>query len=162
MPLQKELVYAITTLYIMLQRTQQGLIGSSASSNNTNHATRTAADDLLGSGWKLDTSLALIRVVADNGNIVARCASKSSTVTDLLLHVRDNSSFWDGAEGEDVSDGQVRVLAGIDELTSVHALIRNEGLGVKLKSVWVTEDNLCERGSSSGVAKFPISAFHLS
>jgi hypothetical protein len=133
------------------KRTQQGLVGSSTSRNDTNHSSCTALDDLLCARWELDTGLALIWVMANNGNVVARCASKSSTVTNLLLHVCDNSSFRDGAKREDVSDCEVGVLAGVDELTSVHALVRDEGLGVKLESVGIAEDNLCERGSSAGI-----------
>ena len=133
------------------RRTQQGLVGSSTSRNDTNHSSGTALDDLLCARWELDTGLALIWVMANNGNVVARCASKSSTVTNLLFHVCDNSSFRDGAKREDVSDCEVGVLAGVDELTSVHALVRDEGLGVKLESVGIAEDNLCERGSSTGI-----------
>jgi hypothetical protein len=133
------------------RRTQQGFVGSSTSCNDTNHSSGTALDDLLCARWELDTGLALIWVMANNGNIVTRCASKSSTVTNLLLHVCDNSSFRDGAKREDVSDCEVGVLAGVDELTSVHALVRDEGLGVKLESVGIAEDNLCERGSSAGI-----------
>ena len=89
--------------------------------------------------------------MADNGNIVARRSSKSSTVTNFFLDVRDDSSFRDGAEREDISDRKVGVLAGVDELTSVHALVRDEGFGVKLESVGIAEDNLCERSSSARI-----------
>lgn len=133
----------------MSKRTQQWLVGSSTSSNDTNHSSCAALDHLLGTGWELDSSLALIRVVANDGHVVARCASKSTTVSRLLLNVRNNSSFRDGAEGEDVSDGEVGVLAGVDELAGVHALVGNEGLGVESESIRVTEDNLCQRSTSS-------------
>lgn len=89
--------------------------------------------------------------MANDGNVVARCASKSTTVTDLLLNVGNNGTFGDRAEREDVSDSQVGVLAGVDELTSVHALVCDEGLGVELESVRIAEDNLCQRSSSSWV-----------
>jgi len=128
---------------------QQGLVGSSTSSNDTNHSSGAALDDLLGTRWELDPSLALIRVVANDGHIVARCSSKSTTVSRLLLNVRDDSSFWDRAEGKDVADGQVCVLAGVDELASVHALVGNEGLGVESESIGVTEDNLGQRSTSA-------------
>lgn len=131
------------------ERTQQGFVGSSTSSDNTDHASCIALDDLLGTRWELDTGLALIRVVANNGHIVARCASKGTTVTRLLLNVRDNGSFWDGAEGQDVSDSEVGVLAGVDELAGVHALVGDEGLGMESESIGVTEDDLGQRGSSS-------------
>lgn len=81
--------------------------------------------------------------MSNDGYIVARCAAQSSTITSLLLHVCNDSSFWDGAEREDVSDCEVGVLASVDKLTSVHSLVGDEGLGVKLESVWIAEDNLC-------------------
>jgi hypothetical protein len=132
-----------------LKRTQQGLVGSSTSSNDTNHSSCAALDDLLGTRWELDPSLALIRVVANDGNVVSRGSSKGTTVSRLLLNVRNDSSFWHRAEGEDVSDGEVGVLAGVDELASVHALVGNEGLGVESESIGVTEDNLGQRSTSA-------------
>src|SRR6187402_3034735 len=128
--------------------TQERLVSSSTTSNNTNHASGTALDDLLCAGWELDTGLALIWVVTNDGNIVARCASKSSTVASLLLHVRDDSSFRDRTEREDVANGQIGVLARVDELTSVHALVCDEGLGMELESVWIAENDLRKRSSS--------------
>ena len=89
--------------------------------------------------------------MANNGNIVARCTPKSSSVTNLLLHICDNSSFRDGAEREDISDCEVCVLAGVDELTSIHAFVCDEGLGVKLESVGIAENNLCQRSSSARI-----------
>lgn len=87
--------------------------------------------------------------MANDGNVVARCSSKGTTVSRLLFNVRNHGSFWDGAKGQDVSDGEVGVLAGVNELASVHALVGNKGLGTELESIRVTEDNLCQRSASS-------------
>lgn len=89
--------------------------------------------------------------MTNNSNIVAGCASKSTTITSLLLHVRDDGSFWDRAEGEDVPDGKVCVLASVDELTSVHSLVRDEGLGVELESVWISELNFAKGRTTSRI-----------
>ena len=129
-----------------IKRTHQRLVSSSTSSNDTNHSTRAALDDLLRTRWKLDTGLALIRVVTDNRNIVSRCASESTTISRLLLNVRDDSSFWDGAKWEDVANGKTSVLACVDELTGVHALVRDEGLGSQLESVSVVLEISMARG----------------
>jgi len=77
--------------------------------------------------------------VSDNGNVVARGSSKRTTVTHLLLDVGDNGTLWAGAERKDVSDVQAGVLSSVDELTGVHSLVGDEGLGVSLVSVWVAE-----------------------
>lgn len=111
-------------------RTKHRLVGSSTTSNDTNHTTGTALDDLLGARWELDTGLAILRVVSDDGDIVARGSAQRTTISWLLLNVRDNGSFGDGRERENVSDGQSSILSSIDELTSVHALISDEEFGV--------------------------------
>jgi hypothetical protein len=131
--------------------TEQRLVGTTTTSNDTDHTTNAAADDLLGTTGELDTGLALIRVVADDGNVVARGTAERATVTDLLLDVGDNGTFGDGTEGEDVSDGQRGVLAGVDELAGVHALIGNEGLGDLLEAVGVAEADLGQRSTTAGV-----------
>lgn len=133
------------------ERTQQRLVSSSTSSNNANHSTRTALDDLLGAGWKLDTSLAFVWVVTNDRNIVAGCASQSTTVSRLLLNVRDNSSFGDRSKGQDIADRQGSILSCVDELTSVHALICDERLQSELESVGIAELNLRKGSSSAGV-----------
>lgn len=89
--------------------------------------------------------------MSDNGNVVSGSATERSAVTDLLLDVGDDGTFWDGSEWENVSDGESGVLSGVDELSSVHALVGDEGLGVHSESVWATECNLCERSSTSWV-----------
>jgi hypothetical protein len=134
-----------------IQRTKEGLVGTSTTGNNTDHATDGALDDLLGAGRKLDAGLALVGVVADDGNVVARGTAERTTVANLLLDVGDDSSLRDGAEGEDVADGERGVLAGVDELAGVHALVGDEGLGVKLVAVGVAEDDLGQRRTTAGV-----------
>ena len=132
-------------------RTHERLVGTSTTGNDTDHSTDGRGDDLLGSGWEPDTSLALIWVVTNDGNVVSGCTSKSTTVTDLLLNVGDDGTLWNLADWENVADGKGGVLSGVDELSSVHALVGDEGLGVKLEAVWVAENNLGERSTTSWV-----------
>lgn len=89
--------------------------------------------------------------MSDNSNVVARGSSKRTTVTHLLLDVGDNGTLGAGSEREDVADGEGSVLAGVDELAGVHALVGDEGLGVELEAVGVTEDDLGQRGTTAGV-----------
>jgi hypothetical protein len=106
-------------------------------------------DNLLGTGGELDAGLALIRVVADNGDVVAGGTAESATVTNLLLDVGDDGTLGHLTEGKDVADSQGSLLSGVDELASVHALVGDEGLGNLLESVGVTEDDLGERGTTT-------------
>jgi hypothetical protein len=134
-----------------IQRTKERLVGTSTTGDNTDHATDGALDDLLGARRKLDAGLALVGVVANDGNVVARGTSERTTVANLLLDVGDDSSLRDGAEGKDVADGERGVLAGVDELAGVHALVGDEGLGVELVAVGVAEDDLGQRRATAGV-----------
>lgn len=95
--------------------------------------------------------------MANDRNIVAGCASESTTVSRLLLNVRDDSSFGDRSKRQDIADRQGSVLSCIDELTGVHALIRNERLQSELESVGIAELNLCKRSSSAGVCTWSAS-----
>lgn len=130
---------------------EERLVGTSTTSDDSNHATDRALDNLLRARWELDAGLALVWVVADDGNVVSGGSSKDTSVTHLLLDVGHDGTFGDGAEWEDVADGERGVLAGVDELASVHALVRDEGLGVQLVAVWVAENDLGERSATASV-----------
>lgn len=106
-------------------------------------------DNLLGTGGQLDAGLALIRVVANDGDVVARGAAQGATVANPLLHVGDDGTLGHGAEGQDVADCQGSLLADVDELAGVHALVGDEGLGNLLELVGVTEDDLGERSTTA-------------
>lgn len=142
--LDEELVLSTRSL-------QERFVGSATTSNDTDHTTGIAADHLLGTGGELDTGLALIRVVADDGDVVTGGTSESTTVTNLLLYVGDNGTLRHGAEGKDVSDGESSGLSGVDKLTSVHALVGDEGLGLELELVGRSEGDLGEGSTSAGV-----------
>lgn len=135
----------------MQKRTQEGLVGPATTGDNADHATSVAAHDLLGARGELDAGLALIGVVADNGDVVAGGTAESAAVTDLLLDVGDDGTLGKRAEGQDVADGQGGVLAGVDELAGVHALVGDEGLVLLLELVGRVEDDTGEGRTTTGV-----------
>lgn len=128
---------------------QEGLVGTATTGNDTDHTTRAGVDDLLGTGGQLDTGLALIGVVADDGDVATRGTAESTTVTNLLLDVGDDGTLGHLAEREDVADGEGSLLAGVDELASVHAFVGDEGLGDLLVLVGVTENDLGEGSTAT-------------
>jgi len=130
---------------------EEGLVGTATTSNDTDHTTAAGEDNLLGTGGELDTGLALIGVVADNGNVVAGSAAERATVTNLLLDVGNDGTLRHLTEGKDVADGKSGLLSGVDELAGVHALVGDEGLGNLLESVGVAEDDLGERGTTTSI-----------
>lgn len=134
---------------IWVPHTQQRLVGTATTGNDADHATRSGVDDLLGTRGKLDTGLALIGVVANNGDVATRVTAESTTVADLLLDVGDNGTLGHLTDGQDVADSQSSALSGIDELASVHALVGDEGLGDLLVFVRVAELDLGERSTTT-------------
>lgn len=98
---------------------EEGLVCSATTRNDTDHTTAGAGEHLLGARRELDAGLALVGVVADDGHVVARGAAERTTVTGLVFDVGEDGTFGDGAEREDVADGESGVLSGIDELCNV-------------------------------------------
>ena len=68
--------------------------------------------------------------MSDDRNIVARRPSERTSVSSLLLDVGDHGTFRERTQWQDVSNSQSCVLAGVDELTRVHALVCDKRLGV--------------------------------
>jgi hypothetical protein len=130
---------------------QDRLIGSSTTGNQTDHGTAVAADSLLATRWKSDTSDVLISILGNNESIVTRSTSHNTIVTNLGLNVADNGTFRDLVQRKDISDGQLSLLSGKDELTGVKTL-RSANKGVdSLESVGILELDGSDRGTSSRV-----------
>ena len=98
------------------RRLHERLVCAATTSDDTDHTTARAGEDLLGTRWELDTGLALIGVVADDGNVVTGGTAERTTVTVLVLDVGQDGTLGDGVEGQDVADGESGVLSGVDEL----------------------------------------------
>lgn len=130
---------------------EQRLVGTATTGNDTNHTAGGVLDDLLGTGGELDTGLAVLGVVANDGNVVTGGTAKRTTVTGLLLDVGDNGTLGHGGQGENVADGESGVLTGVDELAGVHALVGDEGLGDHLELVGVAELDLGEGSTTAGI-----------
>jgi hypothetical protein len=145
------LLLALVCPVSKLPLTEHGLICTSTTSDNANHATSTAENDLLRTRGQLDTGLALVGVVSNNSNVVARGTAQRTTIAGLLFNVADNGTFGHGAERENVADCQVCVLASVDELSGVHALVGNESLGSVLEFVWVSENDSCKGSTTARV-----------
>ena len=130
---------------------EEGLVGTTTTGDDTNHTTGGVLDNLLGTGGQLDTGLALVGVVTNDGHVVTGGTAERTTVTSLLLDVGDDSTLRHGGEGKNVSDGQLSVLTGVDELAGVHALVGDEGLGDHLELVRVAELDLGEGSTTAGI-----------
>ena len=132
---------------------QDRFIDTSASSDDTDHSSRSAGNNLLCARRELQSGLSLIGIMSNDDDIVSRCASQGTAVADLLLDVGYDGSLGHGAQGEDVADGQVSLLAGVDELASVHSLVGDEGFCAEFVAVRITEGDFGERRTSAGVVE---------
>ena len=160
----------MTDLVLGTRSLKERLVCTATTGDDTDHTTAGAGKNLLGTGGELDAGLALIGVVANDGNVVTGGTAERTTVTVLVLDVGQDGSLGDGVKGQDVANGESGVLSGVDELcnrqtlltsrvfeisnlASVHALVGNEGLGVVLKPVGVAEGNAGQRSACKFVRK---------
>ena len=127
------------------------LVDSSSSGNDTDGGSGGSRDGLLGSGRETQSGLVLVDRVSDDGSVVTRGSGKRSSVSDGLLDLADDGSLGALVEGEDVSDREGGLLSAVDERPGGHSLGGDEGLLSELVSVGVSEGDLGEGRSSSGV-----------
>merc|ERR1719346_142700 len=115
------------------------LVDPSTSSNTSNHGTVGRGDNLLRAGGQLHPGLLGVRVVGDDGGVVAGGPGELAAITSLFLKVAHDGSLGHVADGHHVADGKVGLLAAVHELSSVHALSSDEELLLHLVSVRIPE-----------------------
>lgn len=130
---------------------EEGLVGTTTTGDDADGGTGVTGHGLLGTGRETDTGLVLLGRVTDDGGVVARGTGKRSTVTRLLLNVANNRTLGALADREDVANVQGGLLAAVDERTGRHALGGDEGLGLELVAVRVTEHDGRERCTTASV-----------
>jgi len=130
---------------------EEGLVGSLAASDDTNHTSARALDGLTDTGRHSNTGLLAVLGVTDDDARVAGGAGDAATVTKLGLDVGDDGTFGHGVDGEDIADGEGGLGSGVDELSGVHAFNSDEILSTLLVFVLVSENNFGERGATAGV-----------
>jgi len=136
---------------VSVDGSQERLIASLSTSDNTNHSSAGSLDGFTNTGRKLDSGLAAIFGVTDDDTGGSGSAGEGTSVSEFGLNVSNDSAFGHGVNGENVSNLESGFLAGIDEHASVHALDGDEKLSSELVLVNVSELNLSERGSTAGI-----------
>jgi len=130
---------------------EDGLLDTSTASDKADAGTAGGGDGLLLAGGELEAGAAGLEVVGDNDAVVAGGLGEGATVANLGLNVADDATLGDGAEGEDVADGEGGAGAAEDGLTSEHTLSSDEELLDALVLVRVAELDLGEGGTTAGV-----------
>lgn len=149
--------YALVTLGLVFMECtaslEQRLVDTATTGDDPDGRARTTSNGLLRTAGQTDAGLVLLGRVTNDGRVVARRARERTAVTDLLLDVADDGTFWARRDGEDVADGEGRLLAAVDECAGVHALGRDEGLLAELVAVGIAEDDAGEGSTAAGRGK---------
>merc|ERR1719489_156046 len=130
---------------------QQRLVDSSSTGDDADHRAVAGRNRLLRSRWQFHFRPSHVRVVGDDGGVVAGSSGQFAAISQLLLQLADDGSLRHGADGHHVADGQRRLLAAVDELTRVHALDGDERLLALLKFVGISKLDDGQRCAASGV-----------
>merc|ERR1719435_665668 len=130
---------------------QQRLVDSSSTGDDADHRAVAGRNRLLRSRWQFHFRPSNIRVVGDDGGVVAGSSGQFAAISQLFLQLADDGSLRHGADGHHVADGQRRLLAAVDELARVHALHGDERLLALLKFVGISKLDDGQRCAASGV-----------
>ena len=88
--------------------------------------------------------------MADNNGVITRSPSENPTVTNMMLHVTNHSSFRDRFEKQNILDHQSSFLSTVHELSSVNPLC-HEQLVLLLVTERVVENDLGQRSTATQV-----------
>ena len=130
---------------------QHGLVDPTSAGDDANHGPVGRRDDLLGAGRQLNPGALGVGVVGDDGGVVAGCSGQLASVSGLLFEVRDDGSLGHHTDGHDVADGQLSLLAAVDELTGVHSLAGDHQFLPDLVPVGVSEVDDGQRSTATGI-----------
>merc|ERR1711931_394630 len=130
---------------------QQRLVDSSSTGDDADHRAVAGRNRLLRSRRQFHFRLVVIRVVGDDGGVVAGSSGQFAAISQLLLELADDGSLGHGADGHHVADGQRRLLAAVDELARVHALDGDERFFTLLEFVGISKLDDGQRGAAAGV-----------
>jgi len=130
---------------------EDGLVETTATSDDTNHSAARGANGLAGTRGKTDTGLLAIFGVTDDNARGTGSLGHVTAVTSLGLERADDGTLGHAADGEDVADGQLSLGTEVQELTSGNAFRGNDELLSQLVAIRITEDQAGEGSATTGV-----------
>jgi hypothetical protein len=130
---------------------QDGLFGSSATGDDTDHGAGFTRDGLSGARGKSDSGLGAIFGVTDDGAVGSGGSGEVASIGEVGFNIADEGTFGDLVHGEDVSGGETSALATVDVLAGVHTFGTNEIFCVLLIAISVSETNLGDGSASAAV-----------
>jgi hypothetical protein len=130
---------------------EDGLFDTATTSDEADAGAAGGGDGLLLAGGELEAGLAGFFVVGDDDAVVTGGLGEGTTVTNLSFDVADDATFGDGAELEDVADGEGSLSTAHDGLTGEHTFSGDEEFLNALELVGVAEFNGGEGSTAAGV-----------
>lgn len=130
---------------------EDGLLNAATAGDEADAGAARGGDGLLLARGELEAGLAGLLVVGDDDAVVAGRLGEGAAVANLGFDVADDATFGDGAELEDVADGEGGLGAAHDGLAGEHALSSDEEFLDALELVGVAELDLSEGGAAAGV-----------
>jgi len=130
---------------------QHRFVLSSTTSDDTDHSSVGRFVQLLHTRGKLDSGLAGIWVVSNDGNISSRSFGDLTSVTAFLFQRTGDNTFRHGADGQTVTDRKLGFLTAMDELTSADTFGANDGFGSLAVFIWIVEDDSGKRSTSAWI-----------
>ena len=128
-----------------------GLVHTASTSDDADHGAAVGAHGLAGAGGELDAGHVLVSNVRNDSDVVAGSAGEFAAVAGFALQVAHDGTFGHRADGKHVADVELRLLAAVHILSSVHTLGGDEQLLVGAVVVSVTELHLAEGSATAGV-----------
>jgi len=127
---------------------QHRFVLSSTTSDDTDHSSVGRFVQLLHARGKLDSGLAGIWVVGNDGNISTRSFGDLTSVTTFLFQRTGDNTFRHGANWQTVTNRKLGFLTAMDKLTSADTFGANDGFSSLSVFVWIVEDD-SGKGSTS-------------
>lgn len=93
----------------------------------------------------------VIRVMTDDNGVITGSPSENTTITDMMLDVANDCSFWDRSNRQHISDHQSSLLAAVHKLASVHAFSGNEKLFLFHVAEGMAENDSGQRSAATGI-----------
>ena len=118
------------------------LVATTTTRDLTDRRAATRRNRLLRARRELDTGEARVKVVGDQDAVLTGRLGQGTAVTELGLDVANDRTLRHGAERQNVTDRQLRLLTGVHELTGVRTFRRDEELLLEAVTLGVTESHL--------------------
>jgi hypothetical protein len=130
---------------------QDGLLGSAATSDDTDHSTGFTFDGLSGARGKSDSGFGAIFGVTDDGAVGSGGSGQVSSVSQIGFDIAHQGTFGDLVHGEDIADGETGTLTAVNVLAGVHTFGADEIFCVLLIAISISKTDFGDGSSSSAI-----------